>query len=317
MFGTASALQGQRLVIDASVEGALRFAIPASSAPTRLTQVKQVDAGTLPTFTDGLQQFERESGIPLRGLDCAMAIAGAISGDTLSLDRSRWIISRTGLEAVFGNPVTVINDVAARAWAMKSGTAKVEPLLEKSLLNLDKAGRYVMLIVEEGVNAAIIDVDRQGRTHILETEAGHIDFAPSNENEEKVAKAARGLSPVATWENLLMLESQDPAWQQAVPDSRDDSKDLILAAILGRYCVNLMHAYGAWHGVMITGTRGARLLSAGSRGTFAGAFKVRRNFNRLVSNCPAWHVEQRDAVLIGLAECLAETRSAQGERPPE
>lgn len=316
MLGTESTLPGQRLVIEASVEGALRFAIPTSSTPTRLTQVKQVDVGALPTFTDGLQQFERESGIPLRGLDCALAIAGAISGDTLSLDRSRWIISRTGLEAVFGNPVTIINDVAARAWAMKSGTAKVEPLREKGLLNLDKAGRYVMVIVEEGVNAAIIDVDRQGRTHILETEAGHIEFAPSDKDEEELAKAARGLSPVATWEDLLMLDSQNPAWQQAVPDSRHESRVHILAAILGRYCVNLMHAYGAWHGVMITGTRGGQL-SAGGRDAFAGAFKVRRNFNRLISNCPVWHVEQRDAVLIGLAECLAEMRSVQGGSPSE
>jgi glucokinase len=305
MFGNVTSLPGQRLVIEASLEGAVRFAVPTSSAPVGLSQLTQVDVGALPTFTDALQQFQRQTGIQLRGLECAMAIAGAASGETLSLVRSRWTISRSGLEAMFGKPVMIMNDLAARAWGMKVGTANLDTLRGFGLPDLNRPGRLMMVMVEDGVNAAIIDVDRQGRTRVLGTEAGHLDFAPTCEDEANLANALRGFSPASTWEKLLMLDRQDSVWSQACPGISESKRADLHAQILGRYCVNLMQVYGAWQGVMITGTRGARLLPAASRSAFESAFTARRNFSRLIGSCPAWHVDQRDAVLMGLAECLS------------
>lgn len=307
MFGGNTSESRPWLMIEASSEGMLRFGTATPSDRPRLNNVRQIDIRGLPTFTDALQQFERESGIQLRGLDCAMAIAGATSGETLSLVRSRWTITRSGLAAVFGKPVTILNDVAARAWGIKSGTATIDTVRGVGAPALTRTGRYIMLMVEEGVGAAIIDVDRDGIIRILETEAGHMDFPAGTEREEKLVRGLKGIHPHVSWEKMLMLERQSPVWNTACPEVPDSERPRMISNILGRLAVNLMHAYGAWQGVLIVGGRGGRLLESGSRSAFDAAFNERRNFSRLVIGCPAWRVEQREAVLTGAAECLAQS----------
>lgn len=306
MFGGNSSQSRPWLMIEASSEGMLRFGTATPSDRPRLSNIKQIDIRGLPTFTDALQQYERESGVQLRGLDCAMAIAGATSGESLSLVRSRWTITRSGLAAVFGKDVIIINDVAARAWAIKSGTATIETMRGVGAPSLSRPGRYIMLMVEEGVGAAVIDVDRDGIIRILETESGHMDFPAGTERELKLGNALKGINPHVSWEKMLMLERQAPVWAQTCPEMADAERPRIVANILGRFAVNLMHAYGAWQGVMMTGSRAGRILDAGSRSAFEAAFNERRNFSRLVIGCPAWRVEQREAVLTGAAECLAQ-----------
>jgi glucokinase len=293
------------LLIEASAEGILRFATTMPSQRPRISEVRQINVAGVPTFTDALQRYERETGISLQGLHCAMAIAGAASGETISLVRSRWTISRAGLAAVFGNPATILNDVAARAWATRSGTANIDTVRGVGRPSLSQPGRYTMIMVEEGVNAAIIDVDREAGIRILESEVGHSDFAPINEREEKLAKVVRGNAQTLSWERMLMLDRQDPAWGQACPDVLEAERPRILAALLGRFAVNLMHSYGAWQGVMLTGSRAGRMLETGCRPYFDTAFALRRNFSRLIIGAPAWRVDQHEAVLTGAAERLA------------
>ncbi|NUR44600.1 MAG: hypothetical protein HOP91_00365 [Sphingomonas sp.] len=306
MMSTAASGVLPWLLIEASREGVLRFATAAPSARPRVTDIQEVLVAGLPTFTDALQRFERERGIPLRGLQCAMAIAGAASGETISLVRSRWTISRAGLHAVFGTDPIILNDVAARAWATRSGTANLEQLRGVGIPNLSRPGRYGMIMVEEGLGAAIVDVDRDSGIRILETEAGHMDFSPTNEREERLAHAVGGSgSRAVSWEMILMLDRNDPVWSQACPDMLEPERPRLQAALLARFSINLMHSFGAWQGIMLTGTRAARILEAGQRVHFDASFAIRRNFSRLVIAAPAWRVDQHEAVLTGAAERLA------------
>ena len=83
----------------------------------------------------------------------------------------------------------------------------------------------------------------------------------------------------------------------------------LLATLLGRFAINLMHSFGAWQGVMITGTRAGRMLESGNKVYFESAFATRRNFSRLIIGAPAWRVDQHEAVLTGAAERLAQDMS--------
>ena len=305
MIGPAAAGVNPWLLIEASSEGLLRFATAIPSPRPRLADIHEVDTAGVPTFTDALQRFERERGIPLRGLQCAMAIAGAASGETISLVRSRWTISRSGLQAMFGTAPVILNDVAARAWATGASGANIEPLRGAGSPSLGRTGRYGMIMVEEGLGAAIVDIDRDGGVRVLETEAGHMDFAASNEREERLARGVRGAGAVVSWEMMLMLDRHDPVWNQACPDLLEPERPRLLAALLGRLAVNLMHAFGAWQGIIITGSRASRLLEPGNRVHFDSAFTTRRNFSRLVASAPAWRVDQHEAVLTGAAARLA------------
>nr|NUR36530.1 hypothetical protein [Sphingomonas sp.] len=294
------------LLIDASSEGVLRFATAIPSVRPRVGNVHEVEIAGVPTFTDALQRFEREKAVPLNGLQCAMAIAGAASGEAISLVRSRWTISRTGLQAVFGTPPVILNDVAARAWATRSGTANIQSLRGAGMPSFSRPGRYGMFTVDEGVGAAIVDVDRDAGVCVLETEAGHMDFAPGNEREERLAKAVRGNAAVVSWEMMLMLDRHSPIWNQACTDLLEAERAKLLATLLGRFAVNLMHSFGAWQGIMLTGTRAGRILESGNRVYFDSAFATRRNFSRLLVGTPAWRVDQHEAVLTGAAERLAQ-----------
>ena len=80
----------------------------------------------------------------------------------------------------------------------------------------------------------------------------------------------------------------------------------MLARILGRFAVNMMHAYGAWDGILIIGGRAGRILQSHNQTAFEEAFRDRRNFSRLVGACPAWLIDPHEAVLTGAAQCLAE-----------
>jgi glucokinase len=295
------------LLIEASREGVLRFATVMPSARPRINDIHEIQIAGVPTFTDALQQFEREKGVPLRGLQCAMAIAGAASGETISLVRSRWTISRAGLRAVFGTDAVILNDVAARAWATRSGTANVELLRGSGSPSFSRPGRYGMVMVEEGLGAAVVDVDRDSGIRILETEAGHMDFSPTNDREERLAKAVRGVAATVSWEMVLMLDRHDPVWSLACPDMLEAERPRMQAALLGRFAISLMHAFGAWQGVMLTGTRAGRMLEVGNRLYFDSSFATRRNFSRLIIGAPAWRVDQHEAVLTGAAERLAYT----------
>jgi glucokinase len=235
-----------------------------------------------------------------------MAIAGAASGETISLVRSRWTISRAGLAAMFGTEPVILNDVVARAWATRSGTANVEQLRGTGVPTLNRPGRFGMVMVEEGLGAAIVDVDRDSNVRILETEAGHMDFAPTNDREERLAKAVRGSAPAVTWEMMLMLDRHDPVWGTACPELLEPERPRLLATLLGRFSINLMHGFGAWQGMMLTGSRAGRMLDQGNRVYFESAYATRRNFSRLIIGAPAWRVEQHEAVLTGAAERLAQ-----------
>lgn len=293
------------LLIEASREGVMRFATATPSARPRVDNIREIDIRGLPTFTDALQRYERESGNPLRGLETAMVMAGATSGEMLSMVRSRWTITRAGLTAVFGRPVTILNDVAARSWATRSGSATVDTVRGAGTLSLNRPGRYLMIMIEEGVGAAAIDVDRDTNIRVLETEAGHMDFAPASEREEKLAAAVRGQQPFVSWEKMLMLDRADPAWAKACPELLDPERPKLQAALLGRFCVNMMHAFGAWQGVMLTGSRAGRMVDASCRPNLETAYAARRSFSRLIIGAPVWRVEQREAVLTGAAEMLA------------
>lgn len=306
MFGGSTSAPKRWLMVEVSSEHVLRFGTATPSPRPRLEKTWETDIRGLPTFTDALQKFERESGIVLRGIDCAMAFAGAVAGEQLSLARSRWTITRAGITAYFGKEVNIINTIAARAWAVKSGTSEVETIRGVGLPNLTQPGRYVLVLADEGVGAAVIDVARDGGVRILETEAGHSEFPATSEQESKLANAVKATRRHASWEQMVKAEPQGPEYAEAYAGMSDADRAKVQANILGRFCVNLMHVYGAWQGVILTGRRSARILQGQGRAAFELPFNDRSRFSRLIIGCPTWRVEQRDAVLQGAAESLAQ-----------
>jgi glucokinase len=290
-------------LIDASREGILRFANVGPLSPD-IRNVQEMDVHNIPTFTDALQRFAHENELTLRGLSCVMAVASPTSEETVAIGRTRWTIARAGLGAIFGRPVTIINNVAAQAWALNAGKASLDDLRGGGAFDLRHRGRYIIINVDQGVGCALIDVDSSGHIRVSETEAGHMDFPPLSDVEARIAQAVKGSARLASWEKMLVIDRHSSAWSVGGPMAMRGERQRFLASILGRFAVNLVNAYDAWQGVMITGGTTANLLKGVGRPAFDEAFHDRRQFSRLIASCPAWHVRQKEAVLTGALQCL-------------
>jgi glucokinase len=302
------------LAIDASRQGEVRLSIAAPSRVPQLGPVCACRTDEMPTFTDALMRLEREVGVSFEGLEPALAIAGAVSANTVTIARSRWTISHGGLDALFRRRTTIINEVAARAWAMRGGRAPVEHLRGTIAIDPRRPGRHAMIMVQEGVGGAMTDVDADGAARIIESEVGHTDFAAQTAQEEALAGAIRATLHGAplTWEHMLMIDRGDAVMATALPGMSDVERQQLLGRMLGRFTVNVMLSSAAWNGVVLTGSRIGRLLSAAGRAGFAQAFEERRAYRRMILATPCQIVQQADPVLTGLAEMLAER---QGHRP--
>ncbi len=308
---TTSADQDVRhwLLIDASRPGEIALTAVQPAAAPRVGRAVCYPAAGLPTFTDALLRFERETGTALNRSTAVLTIAGAVSGKTIALARSRWTISRAGLASLFGRPAVIINEVAAKAWATLADPPKERPIRGAGFADFAGAGRYSLLSISEGVGAAIIDVDEAGVARVLDTEAGHTGFAPDDEADDRLTAALRRSGRAVSWERVLTLSPDDPAWTAAAPGEGRAERMLRLARLTGSFMGDLTLGHGAWSGAMLTGRRIGT--DAASKAAFDGGFMGRRQFRRMLTETPCWQLDQQDSVLRGAAALLGRRHAEQ------
>lgn len=297
------------LLIDASRPGEVVMATAEPSATPRIERTMTYSAAEFPTFTNALQRFERDTGARLHGAECVLTIVGAVSGPVVTVARSRWTISSGGLEVMFGRPPTIINDMTARAWATLAAPPAARPIRRNEPLAPSSPGRRAIITVDDGVGAAIIDVGADGRAHVIDTEAGHAGFAPLDERDDRLLAALRRTGGATSWERVLTLSPEDPAWAQAMPGSARAERLAQLARLTGSFAGDLTLSFGAWRGVMLTGRR----VGWASEGVaaFEQGFVAKRAFRRLLLDTPCWRLEQQDHVLRG-ATALLSRRYVEG-----
>jgi len=259
------------------------------------------------TLTDALLTFEREAGQTLRGMACAIAIQGVTHGEAITLARGGWAIAQSGLRSIFQRDVVVINDVAARAWAVLGGRAGTPAALAPGSAppDLRRFGRWALCFVEKGVGLAIIDVDQRGASRVLECEMGHCLATPAAGDEERIVRAvAARIGRPPSWEQVLTLSWDDPAWQaEDLPRSRP-ARIEIVQRLLGRYAGEVVMAHGAWGGVLLTGQRAGEATAEQAAAPFNAAFEAKSRFPRLIRAASRWYVPGQDVTLAGLAVAL-------------
>jgi glucokinase len=143
---------------------------------------------------------------------------------------------------------------------------------------------------------------------VLESEAGHIDFAPATAVERQLADAMRNGDMAASWEQVLLLQPGDGTLAAATPGLTQAQRSALLAALTGRFTANMILTTCAWNGALLTGPGVARLIAADNAAAFDASFQNRRTFRRIFVTTPCWLVEQSDPVLTGLATLVAGRR---------
>ncbi len=277
------------------------------------------------SFRSAWEEFGRQLGAkPPSAL--GMAFAGPVGGEILKLTNNPWVIRPALMEEKLGvTEFRIVNDFGAIAHA-------VAGLGDEHFLHmcgpetvLPREG--VTTIIGPGTGLGVAQLLKVGaQTHVIETEGGHIDFAPLDSIEDRILANLRrnfrrvsiervvsgaGLvniyNAIAAIEAKAVIPREDKAlWAAALAGS-----DALASAALDRFCLSLgavagdlALAHGA-SGVVIAGGLGYRLRDHLHRSGFDDRFIAKGRFERRMEAIPVKLVTHPQPGLFGAAAAFA------------
>ncbi|HYD38265.1 MAG TPA: glucokinase [Allosphingosinicella sp.] len=255
-----------------------------------------------------------------------IAVAGPVQGELLKLTNNPWVIRPALIPEKLGTErYTLVNDFGAVAHAV----AQLGPEHFDHLCGperpLPDAG--VISIVGPGTGLGVAQLlRRNGRYHVIETEGGHIDFAPLDSLEDRilvqlrarhrrvsVERVASGMGLANLYEALAAIEGRNLEYrdEKALWQAAMAGEDSLAAAAFDRFCLSLgavagdiALAQGA-AAVAIGGGLGLRLAGHLPRSGFRDRFIAKGRFERRMDEMPVKIITHDQPGLFGAAAAFA------------
>jgi len=277
------------------------------------------------SFQTAWQEFGRMVGANLPDA-LGMAFAGPVGGEVLKLTNNPWVIRPALMEERLGvTRYKIVNDFGAVAHAVAQfGDEHFEhicgpegPLPEQGVTTVVGPGTGL------GVAQLLKSLDGY---HVIETEGGHVDFAPLDALEDKILNYLRrsfrrvSAERIACGTGLANLYNAIAAIEgKAVPHPDDKalwaaalegSDPLAIAALdrfflsLGAIAGDIALAHGA-NAVVIAGGLGYRLKDRFATSGFADRFIAKGRFERRMEAIPVKLVNHPQPGLYGAAAAFA------------
>lgn len=256
----------------------------------------------------------------------AIAVASPVTGEIIRLTNNPWVIrpARVG-ERLGVDRFVLVNDFGAVGHAV----AQLPPASFDHVCGPTQAlpAAGVITVCGPGTGLGVAQVlRREGRYDVVETEGGHVDYAPLDTIEDALVARLRALFTrvsaervcsgpgiVSIYETLAALEGKP------VP-SRDDKaiwtealagNDPLALAALDRFCLalgavagDLALAHGAG-GVVIAGGLGLRLKDRLISSGFGERFVAKGRFRSMMMGLPVKIVTHPQPGLFGAAAAFA------------
>lgn len=277
------------------------------------------------SFQLAWEEFGRRAGVTLpNGL--AIAFAGPVGGEVLKLTNNPWVIRPSLIKERLGvDRYVVVNDFGAVAYAVATlGDEHFRHLCGPDQ-PLPKEGMISIVGPGTGLGVAAL-LRKSDHYEVIETEGGHVDFAPLDLLEDKIltqlrrnfrrvsierVAAGQGLSNL--YEALGAIEGLDlkfhdekELWAAALAGS-----DSLATAALDRLCLSLgavagdmALAQGA-NAVVIAGGVGLRLSDYLPRSGFRDRFIAKGRFERRMDDMPVKLITHPQPGLVGAAAAFA------------
>jgi glucokinase len=277
------------------------------------------------SFQNAWQEFGRVAGTDLPDA-LGMAFAGPISGDVLKLTNNPWAIRPALMEGQLGvTRFKIINDFGAVAHAVAQfGEEQFEHVCGPSG-PLPKLG--VTTVVGPGTGLGVAQFLKSNDGYqVIETEGGHVDFAPLDALEDKILAFLRrsfgrvSVERIACGSGLVNLYNAIAAIEVRAVTQTDDqalwavaleaSDPLAVAALdrfflsLGAVVGDLALAHGA-NAVVIAGGLGNRLRDRFAASGFADRFIAKGRFEGRMEAIPVKLVIHPQPGLYGAAAAFA------------
>jgi len=291
------------------------------------SSVREYDPSAQPTISTAISAFGQETGLSSLPRRAALAVSGVPRGDTISITNSRWILSRQGLAAMFQSSPLILNDFAANAWAMSSThiSAQMEPL-NGVAVRPDRTGTYCIIGIGSGLGVAMLSRDEYGSVNVVPTEGGHLGIMDGVPGLAPVLdKIRKGNAPV-TGETLVsgpgLLRIYHalndirgrPATNRTLHDILTPSRMHgdpgvaealeLFARTFWHFAGNMVLGYGAWDGLILTGSITTALKSVLRRADLNRQFHVEGPWARRLRDVPCATASFKYAELEGAAVAL-------------
>ena len=277
------------------------------------------------SFQTAWEEFGRRKGIDLPK-EMALSFAGPVGGEVLKLTNNPWAIrpaligERLGVERY-----TIVNDFGAVAYAV--ATLPDEDFRHICGPQRPLPDNGVISVVGPGTGLGVAALLRgRDRYDVIETEGGHVDFAPLDSLEDKILTELRrsfrrvSIERIASgrglwnlYEALGAIEGRDlkfhdekELWAAALAGS-----DSLANAALDRLCFTLGAVAGDMAlaqgavAVVIAGGVGLRLADHLPQSGFRDRFIAKGRFERRMDEMPVKLITHPQPGLYGAAAAFA------------
>ena len=304
-----------------------RFALAEveAGAVLRLGDACTLTTGEHASLETAWEVYRERIGRPLPPA-AAIAFAGPVSGELLKLTNNPWAIRPARLPRELGlERLTVVNDFGAVAHAVAQLPPGDHAHLCGPPRDLPEEGAISVIGPGTGLGVALL-LRRGGRYEVIETEGGHIDFAPLDAVEDRILAVLRdryrrvSVERLAAGKGLAHIQEVLAAIEGRIVPARDDKalwaaalegSDSLAAAALARYCLilgavagDLALAHGA-RGVAIAGGLGLRLAGHLPGSGFRDRFIAKGRFERRMDAIPVKLLTHPQPGLFGAAAAFA------------
>ena len=277
------------------------------------------------SFQLAWQEFGRRAGIELPN-ELAIAFAGPVGGEVLKLTNNPWVIRPALIKERLGvDRYVVVNDFGAVAHAVATLPDEHFRHLCGPDRPLAKQGVISIVGPGTGLGVAALLLKNDGY-EVIETEGGHVDFAPLDSLEDKILAQLRrhfrrvSVERVASGQGLWNLYEALGALEGLDLTFHDDKElwaaalgggDSLANAALDRLCLSLgavagdmALAQGA-NSVVIAGGVGLRLADYLPRSGFRDRFIAKGRFERRMDEMPVKLITHPQPGLFGAAAAFA------------
>lgn len=279
-----------------------------------------------PSFQTAWQEFGRVAGTDLPDA-LGMAFAGPVGGDVLKLTNGPWVIRRFLMKERLGvRQHKIVNDFGAVAHAVAQLGPEYFDHLCGPQMPMPDTG--ITSVIGPGTGLGVAQLMKVAASyHVIETEGGHIDFAPLDALEDKILahlrasfgrvsieRLASGGGILNLYQAIASIEGQDvphpddKAIWAAVIESSDP---LAIAAVdrffmsLGAVTGDLALAHGS-NAVVIAGGLGYRLKDRFAASGFAGRYVAKGRFQSRMEGIPVKLLNHPQPGLYGAAAVFAQ-----------
>ncbi|KRG68804.1 glucokinase [Pseudoxanthomonas dokdonensis] len=320
-----------------------RFALADTSLPVPLLveTVRGFSVADFPSLAEAAKHYLKSIDVEASGTlvrHGVFAVAGRVDGDEARITNHPWVISLARTRAALGfDDIRLVNDFAAQAMAI--------PLLGRDdVVNVGnvpwtpdpQAGSRNYAILGPGTGLGVGGlILRDGKRYPLESEGGHVSFAPGTPGEIEVLQRLssqfgrvsverlicgpglvnvhRAISEISGVDPGILLPPDVTARAAAGDETSTRAIDMF-CAVFGAVAGDLVLTLGAWDGVFLTGGMVPKLLAALQHSGFRQRFEHKGRFSATMSRIPTLAIMFPHPGLLG-ASAIALEHYAKAELP--